>query len=233
MKKAFLFSLVCLGMASAWTLVMGASDPHAAHDSETPKSSVQPSASWNAMMPAAELRKVRFSSYAEYEDAAHRIMMSDNRAYLNGDTGNAFAISMTLHHQGAILSSLGVRGISNDPEVTALAQSIIDAQSREVKEMQDLIASGKLQGHSNPGFEKQMRDIMAGMMKRMTVPQIGIPPGKAVRIYLENMVVHHEAAIGMARAYLVAGKDESLRKLSEDIVRTQTEEISLMTRMLK
>ncbi len=233
MKKAFLFSLACLGMVSAWTATAGASDPHAAHATEKPKNTAQQNAPWNAMTPAETLQKARYPNYGDYESAAHRIMMSDNRAYLNGDTGNTFAVSMTLHHQGAILTSLGIKEISNDTGITALAQSIVSDQSREVKEMQALIASGKLKGNSDPGFEKQMSDIMAAMMKRMTTPPAGIPIDQAIDIYLRNMIVHHEAAIGMAKAYLAVGKDESLRKLSEDVVRTQTEEIALMKTMLK
>ena len=47
----------------------------------------------------------------------------------------AFIDSMVPHHQGAILMARAVLESGSDPEVATLADAIIEAQSREIKEM--------------------------------------------------------------------------------------------------
>lgn len=40
------------------------------------------------------------------------------------------------------------------------------------------------------------------------------------------MIPHHQSAVDMAKADLVLGKDESLCKLSSDIIATQSKDIA-------
>jgi uncharacterized protein (DUF305 family) len=45
---------------------------------------------------------------------------------------------------------------------------------------------------------------------------------------MKGMVPHHIGAVDMAKVLLRFGKDPELRKLAENVVRTQNEEIALM-----
>lgn len=68
-------------------------------------------------------------------------MMHDMNAGLQGKTGDAFdkefLAEMIVHHQGAIDMAKLVQQTSKRPELLKLAQDIIEAQSKEISQMQD------------------------------------------------------------------------------------------------
>lgn len=58
--------------------------------------------------------------------------------------------------------------------------------------------------------------------------------GYAASDFLAGMIPHHEAAIAMAESYLNhGGSHEDLKRLSNDIIKVQKEEVSQMETMLK
>ena len=86
---------------------------------------------------------------------------------------------------------------------------------------------GGAQGSSAPSdtaFMTANDTVMSGMMKSMHVR----PSGNVDRDFVAMMVPHHEGAIGMARLELQYGQDETLRRLAQEIIVTQQEEIAAM-----
>jgi DUF305 family protein family protein len=65
-----------------------------------------------------------------------------------------------------------------------------------------------------------MRKMMKGMAAR--------PTGDVDRDFVEMMVPHHQGAVDMADAFLRAGHNEKLRRLAQEIVVTQQQEIAVM-----
>lgn len=65
-----------------------------------------------------------------------------------------------------------------------------------------------------------MTKMMGGMMVK--------PTGDADRDFVSMMVVHHQGAIDMAVAILRHGHNEKLRRLAQEIVVTQQQEIAAM-----
>ena len=57
--------------------------------------------------------------------------------------------------------------------------------------------------------------------------------GDADRDFAVMMKIHHQGAIDMAQAQLVAGKDPEMRKLAKEIIVAQRKEIALIDRWLK
>ena len=57
--------------------------------------------------------------------------------------------------------------------------------------------------------------------------------GNADVDFVKGMVPHHQGAIDMAKTVLAFGKDPEVKKLAEEIVRTQESEIALMQEWLK
>jgi uncharacterized protein (DUF305 family) len=51
--------------------------------------------------------------------------------------------------------------------------------------------------------------------------------------FVRLMLSHHQAAIDMARAQLVYGKDPQMRRLAQEIIADQQSEIELMQLWLK
>ena len=188
---------------------------------------------FDVMAPVDVLTSQKFRTYSECEKFAHDVMMGDNSAYLTTDAGNIFAVYMTLHHEAAIITSSGIKDITKDPKVADLAERIIKAQSIEVQEMQELIKSNTLTGNDSASFQKSMETIMGNMMKKMKFPSGKLTPDQATQLFLENMIVHHEGAVEMAKAYLKTGKNKKLLNISKNILATQPGEIKEMQSLLK
>ena len=67
----------------------------------------------------------------------------------------------------------------------------------------------------------------AAMTKMMAAMHIE-PSGDVDRDFVAMMAPHHQGAIDMARAILRYGQNEQLRRLAQEIIVTQQEEISAM-----
>ena len=65
---------------------------------------------------------------------------------------------------------------------------------------------------------------MARMMSGMSVA----PSGDVDRDFTAIMIPHHEGAVDMARAELRYGHNEQLRRLAQEIIITQQDEIRVM-----
>jgi uncharacterized protein (DUF305 family) len=70
---------------------------------------------------------------------------------------------------------------------------------------------------------------MEQMMKAMAIR----PSGDVDRDFVAIMIPHHESAIAMAKAELRYGKNEQLRRMAQEIVVTQQQEIAAMRLALR
>jgi len=73
-------------------------------------------------------------------------------------------------------------------------------------------------------FLKENEAAMAKMMAAMAVT----PTGDVDRDFVATMVPHHQGAIEMAQAELRYGHNEQLRRLAQEIIVAQTQEIAVM-----
>jgi uncharacterized protein (DUF305 family) len=69
---------------------------------------------------------------------------------------------------------------------------------------------------------------MKKMMNDMTVK----PTGDVDRDFVAMMVAHHQGAVDMAQAFLRYGHNEQLRRLCQEIIVTQSQEITTMRHAL-
>jgi 2-keto-3-deoxy-6-phosphogluconate aldolase len=65
-----------------------------------------------------------------------------------------------------------------------------------------------------------MATMMRGMQSR--------PTGDIDRDFVQQMIPHHQGAIDMAKALIEAGHNERLKRLAQEIIITQQEEIQTM-----
>src|SRR5271165_4526609 len=103
---------------------------------------------------------------------------------------------------------------------------------------QERPAMPAMQPHAHPGsaapaaasseaesqFLAANEAAMGKMMDGMTVA----PTGDIDRDFVAMMVPHHQGAIDMARLILRYGKNEQLKRLAQEIIVTQQEEIAAM-----
>jgi uncharacterized protein (DUF305 family) len=82
---------------------------------------------------------------------------------------------------------------------------------------------------AGPGWTELM-----GSMEKMHVAMGSIEPsGDSDVDFVELMLPHHQAAIDMAKAQLLYGKDPQMRRLAQEIITDQQSEIELMQLWLK
>jgi len=78
------------------------------------------------------------------------------------------------------------------------------------------------------GFAAMMTDAMVRMDRDMMRSMNGAPDHD----FAAMMIPHHQGAIDMARAELIYGKDERLRRLAQGIIVEQNQEIVVMRQIL-
>ncbi|WP_337005141.1 MULTISPECIES: DUF305 domain-containing protein [unclassified Microbacterium] len=147
------------------------------------------------------------------------------------DADVMFATMMIAHHEQAIEMSdiiLAADGVA--PEVTTLAQQIKAAQGPEIDQLE-----GWLDDWSVAAADRDT-DGMGhgdGMMSDDDLAALRAAEGtEASRLFLEQMILHHEGAVEMARAQVDGGSDPAAVELAQTIIDAQTDEIQTMKDLL-
>jgi len=86
---------------------------------------------------------------------------------------------------------------------------------------------------SAPGPDSAFAQALMQSMEKMDSDMMSAPMnGDPDHDMSAMMIPHHQGAIDMARRYLLHGKDPALRRLAQEIIVTQTQEIDVMQRRL-
>lgn len=133
-----------------------------------------------------------------------------------------FAQMMIPHHEQAVEMSdiiLDTDGV--DQDVVDLATGIKAAQEPEIQQMEAWLDAW--------GADRSMADMdhgADGMMSEEDMSALEDATGsEAGRLFLQQMLIHHEGAIEMARTELKTGKNAEVKALAEAIVAAQEAEI--------
>ncbi|MDB5895568.1 MAG: hypothetical protein JWQ88_3099 [Rhodoferax sp.] len=94
------------------------------------------------------------------------------------------------------------------------------AQSSTPHDGAHAAASGKNASPSTRAYQASDKKMMKDMAVAYT--------GDADRDFVAHMIPHHRGAVAMAEVQLKYGKDPALRKMAEDIVKAQQDEIAFM-----
>ncbi len=149
-----------------------------------------------------------------------------------------FIDAMTPHHQGAVEMAQEALKKSQRPEIKKLAQDIIAAQEREIKELKQWrqawypssestpMAYNEKMGHMMPMSQSQMQDMM---MKG----DLGAADAQFDLRFINAMIPHHEGAVVMAKDALSKSKRPQIKKLAQEIISSQQKEIDQMTQWRK
>jgi uncharacterized protein (DUF305 family) len=157
----------------------------------------------------------------------------DNSGTKSSSSGNAtdaaFITDMTTHHQGAIEMAEVAQKRAEHPEVRQLANSIISAQNGEISVM-DTIGRDMHGMGMHEGGHMGMSQSQMGMDTDMPMLRRAKPFDRA---FIDMMVPHHQGAIAMAKQLLKKGEQPGLRKMANDIISAQTDEIAQMRKWRK
>jgi len=143
-----------------------------------------------------------------------------------------FVQMMIPHHAQAIEMSdtlLAKDGV--DADVRELAENIKAAQQPEIDRMEGWLTAWGAEMPGAGGMAGMGHDN--GMMSDDDMSTLAAASGPdASRLFLEQMIVHHEGAIEMAQDELDSGSSPDVRELAEAIIIAQTAEIATMRTLL-
>ncbi len=166
------------------------------------------------------------------------VIFSNMKKQMNAvpNTGNVnldFVIEMIPHHEGGINMAKAIVRYSSNPEVTKIAENIITSQSSEIPIMQELKTKFEKEKPSDMTDSKnyikeydKVKDTMFKKMKNVIITD------NADVNFLQEMIYHHEGAVGMANNILKYTKDPEIKKLAENIVSTQSKGVEEMKSLL-
>ena len=159
----------------------------------------------------------------------------------HNDADVVFAQMMIPHHAQAVEMSDIILSKPDVPaDVAALAATIKAAQAPEIETMTGWLDAWNqptepADGHSGHGKDGHGTDGhgMSGMVDEERLDQLKAAPGvEASRLFLEQMIGHHEGAVDMAKQELSAGKHAGAIQLARDIITAQEAEIAEMKQLL-
>lgn len=145
-----------------------------------------------------------------------------------------FIDSMIPHHQGGVVMAQEVLQKSKQPELIKLAKNIITEQKKEIAQMQQWRKQWYPKASATPMmWHAQMNHEMAMTAEHKQSMMMSMSLGKADagfdKRFLDAMIPHHQGAVTMAQDALKKSTHPELKKLSQNIIKSQQSEIDRMT----
>ena len=145
-----------------------------------------------------------------------------------------FLDSMIHHHNGAIMMAKMVLSKTERTELKAFAQKIIDDQTKEIGEMNQLREqwyAGKPSSVNMemPGMVGGMKIMNGEHMKDMNEMESSHFDDH----FLNMMTLHHEGAVTMSNEALQKAEHPEIKKLASQIIKAQGPEIEQMKKWKK
>ncbi len=144
-----------------------------------------------------------------------------------------FIDQMTMHHEGAIMSSRHMISDSERPELRQLAENIQKSQAEQIEQMQGFRKEWYSDAGQTSGMPAGMMDEMmgGGMMEEMMGGSMqDMMGGDATdAMFLRMMIPHHQMAVDMADEALDGNAEHpEIEELAQTIRDEQSAEIELM-----
>ncbi len=165
---------------------------------------------------------------------AQMSMSSTSMTALENASGKTFDIAwmsqMIEHHKGALEMAKAELKDGKDARVKKAAQSIVNDQSREIKQMTDWLKSwynAKPDAKQKALMRADLNPMLDGLMEDMNMSS---NPDK---IFLERMIPHHQSAVEMGKMALKKAARPELKTFAQNVIDVQTREIKQYQAWLK
>jgi uncharacterized protein (DUF305 family) len=145
-----------------------------------------------------------------------------------------FVTGMIPHHTQAVaMADTLLKKSGIDPAVTALAHKIKGEQAPEITTMTGWLAAWKVPTNTASSMPGMDMGTGTGMMSDADMTALDSASGlTASKLFLTQMIQHHQGAIGMATTEKEAGKSGDALALATGIISSQSAEISTMKNLL-
>jgi uncharacterized protein (DUF305 family) len=146
----------------------------------------------------------------------------------HNEADTTFAQGMIPHHEQAVeMSEMMLRKKDIPASVTDLATRIKAAQAPEIETMTGWLKTWNESATMGAGH------TMDGMMGDSDLKQLeSAQVTEAAKLFLKQMIVHHQGAVMMAKTETSQGKNADAIKLSKNVVTAQEAEIKEMQDLL-
>lgn len=141
---------------------------------------------------------------------------------VNIENEHDFLIHMIPHHQEAVDTAVYLKDNTDRPEMKRFAEDIIKTQSAEIEQMTDWLETWYPNEQNSVGYQPMMRNLE------------NLQGNTLDKVFLEDMIQHHMAAVMMSQQLLSQGlaEHDQVATLAINIRDSQRNEIHMMMQWL-
>ena len=144
-----------------------------------------------------------------------------------------FIEDMIPHHEGAIAMATLAETYAKSEAVRTLAARMFNAQTEEITTMQAWYLTWFTMPVPTKNTTSNENDMHGMHMNTVSGDETALKNAKDFdKTFLEQMIPHHEMAIMMARMLLRTTSREEMKTLAQNIITTQSAEITEMNTLL-
>lgn len=160
----------------------------------------------------------------------------------HGDVDTGFLQDMRLHHEQAIFMGFVYRDLPDtDPEIRAVAASIVQGQSLEVGRMVQLLRDvGEAEARDLDDTAMTWMGMVAdstsmpGMASEAELEALTAASGaEADALFVQLMVEHHEGGIEMAEFAAERARNDEVQQMADSMARAQRGEIAELLALIE
>ncbi len=164
-------------------------------------------------------------------------IMEDMEEDYNDPEGNAsedYLEGMIPHHEAALDMAKEYLRLSNNEELKLLAESIYKTQKDEIQLMErlkdEIDDSGVKDTKKEQDFLTKYGELLS---QHKTMNHTASTAQNVEQAFIDGMIPHHQMAVDMSRAILDSTDNDEVRRLAENIITTQEDEIKHMQEIRK
>lgn len=162
-------------------------------------------------------------------ESMNKMMKEMHELPMNGNIDLDFASMLRVHHKGAVdMSKIEVQQ-GKDAIMKKMAQKIIDKQSKEITQLDQLIASLQNAPKNYDPANKQNgpgKSMNEGMMSMMKMGKMSM--SSVDHEFADMMVKHHKDGIMMSKAIVAYSKTAKLKSMGKMGITDQSKDIREM-----
>ncbi len=148
---------------------------------------------------------------------------------MSGETYDRnFIANMIAHHQGAVDMAKLAQANAKHTELRFMADEIIAAQNQEISDMLKWQSQWGYPSTSSEDMQDHSAMGMMASMDEMTALLEGKQGDEFDKVFIEQMILHHQSAIDMAAPGETNAYRKEIKDLTRQIVSAQTKEIAQM-----
>lgn len=162
-------------------------------------------------------------------DSMHVMMDRMEAMTMTMDPEVDFSEMMIMHHEGALNMSKVLVSAGKNDSLKRFAQKVITDQTSEIAVLKTIRMSLTVNNMDMDFMQEQMDN----MEKTTKQSDVQIITGDIDNDYATLMIIHHQAAIQDASAYLHHGDNAQLKAIANNIITAQNKEIIELSNWLK